>query len=61
LDRTERLKLLTQMVHVFTDDAAVLSLYFAPSITAFVAELTGPQVAVPGATVAWDIERWELK
>jgi len=61
LDRAERLRLLSQMVRVFTDDAAVLSLYFAPSITAFVAGLTGPQPAVPGATVAWNVEQWEFR
>ena len=60
LDRAERLRLLVQMVRVFTDDAAVLSLYFAPTITAFVAGLSGPQPAVPESTVAWNIHEWEF-
>jgi peptide/nickel transport system substrate-binding protein len=61
LDRAERMRVLTQMVRVFTDDAAVFSLYFAPTITAFVAGLSGPQPAVPESTVAWNIHEWEFR
>ncbi len=61
LDRAERQRLLVQMVRVFTDDAAVLSLYFAPTITAFGAGLSGPQPAVPESTMAWNIHEWEFR
>ncbi len=61
LDRTERQRLLVQMVQIFTEDAAVLSLYFAPTITAFVAGLSGPQPAVPESTVAWNIHEWQFR
>ena len=33
-------------------------LYFAPTITAFVAGLSGPEPAVPESTVAWNIYDW---
>jgi peptide/nickel transport system substrate-binding protein len=61
LDRAERQRLLVQMVRIFTDDAAVLSLYFAPTITAFGAGLSGPQAAVPESTVAWNVHLWEFQ
>jgi peptide/nickel transport system substrate-binding protein len=61
LDRPERQRLLVQMVRVFTEDVAVYSLYFAPTITAFVAGLSGPQPAVPESTVAWNIHEWEFR
>ena len=33
----------TEMARIFSEDAAVISLYFNPTATAFVAGLTGPQ------------------
>ncbi|MPZ15429.1 MAG: hypothetical protein GEU73_13580 [Chloroflexi bacterium] len=61
LDRADRMRLLTQMVRIFSEDVAVLSLYFAPTITAFVQGLSGPQSAVPESTVAWNIHEWEFR
>ena len=47
------------MAKVFTEDAAVLSLYFNPTTTAFVSSLKGPKPAVPEGNMAWDVHLWE--
>ncbi len=59
LDRDERAAVLVQMARVFADDAAVISLYFNPTITAFVSSLKGPKPATPEGTTSWDIYDWE--
>jgi peptide/nickel transport system substrate-binding protein len=59
LVRPERNALLAQMARVFTDDVAVISLYFNPTTTAFVTSLKGPKPAVPDGTMSWDIFTWE--
>jgi peptide/nickel transport system substrate-binding protein len=59
LARDQRVPLLVQMARVFSDDAAVLSLYFNPTTVAFVANLKGPKPAVPEGTMAWDVHTWE--
>ncbi len=59
LVRSERTALLVQMARIFTDDAAVIALYFNPTTTAFVSSLKGPKVACPEGTMAWDIYDWE--
>jgi peptide/nickel transport system substrate-binding protein len=59
LVRTERTQLLVQMARIFTEDAAVIALYFNPTTTAFVATLKGPKPAVPEGTMSWDIYDWE--
>jgi len=61
LDRGDRQRLLVEMVRIFTEDAAVISLYFAPTITAFATGLSGPRPAVPESTVAWNVHEWELR
>jgi peptide/nickel transport system substrate-binding protein len=58
LERGERIRLLTQMVRVFTDDAAVISLYFNPTTPAFVSGLVGPRPVVPTSTISWNIHEW---
>jgi peptide/nickel transport system substrate-binding protein len=59
LARDQRAAVLVQMARVFTEDAAVISLYFNPTTTAFAATLRGPRPAVPEGTMAWDIHTWE--
>jgi len=51
--------LIVQMAKIFSDDAAVISLYFNPTATAFVASLSGPQPTVPDGTLAWNIHEWK--
>lgn len=59
LARPERAAILVQMARVFTEDAAVISLYFNPTTTAFTAGLKGPRPAVPEGTMAWNVHEWE--
>jgi ABC-type transport system substrate-binding protein len=59
LARDERMGLLAQMARVFTEDAAVISLYFNPTVTAFVSNLKGPRPAVTDSGTAWDVYTWE--
>jgi peptide/nickel transport system substrate-binding protein len=61
LDRGERVHLLVGMARVFSEDAAVISLYFNPTVTAFVSGLTGPRPVVPTSDVAWDVQQWEFR
>jgi peptide/nickel transport system substrate-binding protein len=58
LDRTQRGQLVVQMARIFSEEAAVLSLYFNPSITAYVAALRGPAIVAPTSDVAWNIHEW---
>jgi peptide/nickel transport system substrate-binding protein len=59
LVRSERGPILAQMARVFTEDAAVISLFYNPTTTAFVASLRGPKPAVPEGTMSWDIHEWQ--
>jgi peptide/nickel transport system substrate-binding protein len=59
LIRADRTALLVQMAKIFSDDAAVIALYFNPTTTAFVSNLKGPKVALPEGTMSWDIYDWE--
>jgi peptide/nickel transport system substrate-binding protein len=59
LARGERTPLLAQMARIFSEDVAVISLYFNVTSTAFAATLKGPKVSVPEGTMAWDVHEWE--
>jgi hypothetical protein len=48
------------MARIFTEDAAVISLYFNPIVTAHTASLKGPKPVVLTSEVSWDIHTWEL-
>ena len=61
LDRGQRVQQLVQMSRIFSEEVAVLSLYFNPTTTAFVTGLTGPQPVVPTSDVTWNIETWEFR
>ncbi|HZT06504.1 MAG TPA: ABC transporter substrate-binding protein [Chloroflexota bacterium] len=58
LDRADRVGLLSDMARIFSEDAAVISLYFNPTTTAVAAGLTGPQPVVPTSDVAWNVHLW---
>jgi ABC-type transport system substrate-binding protein len=58
LDRAQRGQLVVQMARIFSDEAAVLSLYFNPSITAYIAALRGPAIVAPTSDVAWNVHEW---
>jgi ABC-type transport system substrate-binding protein len=58
LDRKERGQLVVQMARIFSEDAAVLSLYFNPSVTAYVAALRGPAIVAPTTDLSWNVHEW---
>jgi peptide/nickel transport system substrate-binding protein len=61
LDREQRIQMLVDMARIFSEEAAVISLYFNPTVTAFVAGLRGPQPVVPTSDVAWNVHEWEFQ
>ena len=61
LDRDQRIQILADMARIWTEDAPVISLYFNPTVTAFVAGLQGPQPVVPTSDVAWNVHEWEFR
>jgi ABC-type transport system substrate-binding protein len=61
LDRAERIRQLVPMARIFSEDVAVLSLYFNPTTTALVSGLTGPAPVVPTSDVIWNVETWEFR
>ncbi len=61
LDRSERARLLAQMVRILTEDVGVISLYFNLNVTAFGSSLRGPSIAVPESDIAWNVHEWELR
>jgi hypothetical protein len=58
-DFRKRGALLVPMAKVFTEDAAVISLSFNPTPTAFTSALRGPKPSVPEGDTAWDVHTWE--
>jgi peptide/nickel transport system substrate-binding protein len=58
LDRVQRGQLVVQMARIFSEEAAVLSLYFNPSVTAYIAALRGPAIVAPTSDVAWNVHEW---
>ncbi len=61
LDQNERIRLISQMVRIWTDELPSISMFFNPIPIAHVAALTGPQNVAPDAEIAWNIHQWELK
>jgi peptide/nickel transport system substrate-binding protein len=59
LERERRGPILVQMAKVFSDDVAIIALYFNPTTTAFTSQLKGPKPAVPEGTMSWDVYDWE--
>lgn len=59
LAREQRGPILIQMAKIFSDDAAIIALYFNPTTTAFTSMMKGPKMAVPEGTMSWDVFDWE--
>ena len=57
----QRIRMVVQMAVIFTDSAAVIPLYFSPTITAFVAGLTGPQTPGAASAMSWNVHEWEFR
>ncbi len=61
LDQNERVRLISEMVRIWTDELPSIPMFFNPIPVAHVAALTGPQNVAPDAEIAWNIHQWELK
>jgi ABC-type transport system substrate-binding protein len=61
LDRVARGRLVGQMVRIFTEDVAAISLYFNPGIVAFSNQVEGPVPTDPETIRTWNIQRWRWK
>jgi peptide/nickel transport system substrate-binding protein len=61
LDRSARTQMIIEMARLFTENAAVISLYFSPTVTAFAAGLTGPEPPLGAADVAWNVAEWSFR
>lgn len=61
LERSEIVRLTAQMEKLFTEELPTIVHYFTPGVTAHLAALKGPTVAlVPGGTGGWShVYRWE--
>ena len=46
---------------LWTAELSAIPMYFTPSPTAYVSELTGPREVAPATDVDWDIYNWELR
>lgn len=61
LDRAQRGEQMAQMVRLFTEDVAAISLSFPARSVTVAASLTGPRDTAPEAYVFWNIHQWELR
>lgn len=61
LDRDERTQQVVEMARLMTNDVAVISLYFNPTVTAFARGLAGPRVPAPEGSLAWNVHEWEFR
>jgi peptide/nickel transport system substrate-binding protein len=57
LDRAERNRQIIAMMKIFTEELPDFALYFQPSITAHVSELTGVDQSGNG----WNVQTWEFR
>jgi peptide/nickel transport system substrate-binding protein len=61
LDQSERVRLITQMARIYSEELPSIPLFFNPIPVAHVAALTGPQNVAPDADIAWNIHQWEFR
>lgn len=61
LDREQRTQQAVEMARLMTNDVAVISLYFNPTVTAFARGLAGPRVPAPEGSLPWNIHEWEFR
>jgi len=61
LDQQQRVKLIGEMLQIYTEEVPALPLYFNPIPVAHVAALHGPQTVAPESDIAWNVYEWELR
>jgi len=60
LDRGDRVRLMRQMLRLYSEELPSISLFFRGSAFAFVNEIKGPARAAPESNPAWNIYEWEF-
>jgi peptide/nickel transport system substrate-binding protein len=60
LDRTQRGLVIAEMTRVFNEDLPAITLYFQPSVFAYVSALRGPQLVAPDSAITWNIQEWDF-
>lgn len=58
LDRADRIRLVTQMTRIFTEQVAAISLHYSPNVIARVASLTGLEPFSAESTPTWNVHQW---
>jgi ABC-type transport system substrate-binding protein len=61
LERAQRGEQMMQMARIFSEDLAVISLYFPRGAQAAAAGLTGPRESSADTVVFWNIHEWEIR
>jgi peptide/nickel transport system substrate-binding protein len=61
LDQGERVRLIGEMEHAYTEDVASIPLFFNANPIVAVAALKGPRNVAPASAIVWDIQAWELQ
>jgi peptide/nickel transport system substrate-binding protein len=61
LEKADRVRLISQMVRIYSEELPTIPLFFNPIPLAHVAALKGPQNVAQDAEVAWNIHQWELE
>jgi peptide/nickel transport system substrate-binding protein len=61
LARDERNRLIIEAARILNEDVAIIPLYYAPSVLAYPAELTGVSVKGIAVDIEWNIHEWELR
>jgi peptide/nickel transport system substrate-binding protein len=58
LDRGERVRLMGQILRIYSEELPSVSLFFRGSAFAFINEIKGPARAAPETNAAWNIHEW---
>jgi ABC-type transport system substrate-binding protein len=58
LDRAERGRYVTQMMRVISEELPAYPLFYNYMVTAHVAGLQGPKMAVSARTAGWNVHEW---
>jgi peptide/nickel transport system substrate-binding protein len=61
LDRGARIRLIGELGHILTEDAAFISLHYSPAVIARTGALVGPQPFSYETTATWNIYEWSWR
>jgi peptide/nickel transport system substrate-binding protein len=61
LDREERIRSIVQATRIISEEAAVIPLYYTPSVLSYAAGLTGVNVRSLNVDPEWNVYEWEFR